>query len=216
MIARRRPADGFALVEALASLVVVSLIGLMILEGVGVGRRVWERIDIVEARGEAVDGAQTLLRDRMEQIYPATLYDQAAPYVDFAGSDERVTFLSSPPYWERPSPLKRYVLRIEGRRLVLVSTSDVAPRSAAPSTLVLLDHVRRLDLAYFGAAQPDGQRRWRAAWFNEGVLPEVVRIRVRFERGDPRLWPDLIVHPRATIDSGCVFNRISRHCKGRI
>lgn len=213
-----RPDAGFSLVEALASLVVVGMIGLMLVQGVTTGRRVWERLDTREAHGEVLDAAQTILRDRIEQIYPATLYDKAPPYIDFRGTGEQVTFLANPPVSERPAAIRRYTLALDtATNLVLSSISDVAPLDRAPGTKqILLSGVRQLDVAYFGATQPDFVRRWRPAWIDESALPEVVRVRLTFEPGDERQWNDLIIRPRVTVDAACMLNPITHHCKGRI
>jgi general secretion pathway protein J len=216
--ATHRPDAGFSLVEALASLVVVGMIGLMLVEGVTTGRRVWERIDTREARGEVLDAAQTSLRDRIEQIYPATLYNKAPPYIDFRGTAEQMTFLANPPVSERPAAIRRYTLALDtATNLVLSSISDIPPPAQAPVTRqVLLSGVRQLDVAYFGAIQPDFIRRWRPVWTDESTVPEVVRVRLTFEPGDQRQWPDLIVRPQTTIDASCMFNPLTHHCKGRL
>jgi len=208
---------GFALVEALVSLVIVAMISLLMIEGVTTGRRVWERIDASSARGEAVDAAQASLRDRLEQTFPATLYDENPPYVDFEGGPDTVTFLSSPAQVDRPAPLKRYRLVLTtGGDLLLSSISDVASRDGAVRRQILLDHVRAVDLAYFGAADPDRARQWRPTWTDQPAPPELVRVRVTFEPGDRRQWPDLIVRPRVTVDTECKFNPINHGCKGRL
>jgi general secretion pathway protein J len=209
---------GFSLIEALASLIVVAMIGLMLVEGVSTGRRVWERIDTREAHGEALEAAQTILRDRIEQIYPATLYDKSPPYIDFRGTAEQMTFLANPPVSERPAAIRRYTLALDtATNVVLSSISDVSPPDQAPVTRqILLLGVRQLDVAYFGAAQPDFARRWRPVWTNESSLPEAVRLRLTFEPGDERQWPDLIIRPRVTIDAACMLNPVTHHCKGRI
>jgi general secretion pathway protein J len=215
---RHRQDAGFSLIEALASLVVVAMIGLMLVQGVTTGRRVWERIDTREAHGEALEAAQTTLRDRVEQIYPATLYDKSPPYIDFEGKAEQMSFLANPPLSERPAAIRRYTLALDtATNLVLSSISDVAPLEQAPVTRqVLLSGVRQLDLAYFGATQPDFTRRWRPIWTDESALPEAVRVRLTFEPGDLRQWADLIIRPRVTIDSACMLNPITHRCKGRI
>jgi hypothetical protein len=33
--------------------------------------------------------------------------------------------------------------------------------------------------------------------------------------GDPRVWPELIVHPAATVDSLCVIDAATGDCRGR-
>ncbi len=208
---------GFALIEALASLVVVGMISLMLIQGVGTGRRVWERLDTRAAAGEAVAAAQDVLRGRIEQLYPATLYGGAEAQVDVGGAADSLVFLAPPADAGRPAPLRRFRLGLTvGRDLMLSSLSDVdAEKDARIVDQVLLTGVQQIDLAYFGAAPPDGIRRWRPTWSGQTRIPELVRMRVSFEAGDPRRWPDLIVRPRTTIDSSCVLSPSTGLCRGR-
>ncbi len=212
-----RHSAGFALVEALASLVVVGMIALMMSQGVMTGRRAWERIDSREASGEVTDSIQSLLRNRIEQTFPSMLYNQAPPYIDFVGGPESMVFLANPPRSERPSPLRRYTLTLDrSSNLLLNSISDVAQPAFAPVTRqVLLTGVRRIDVAYFGAARPDMIRRWRSNWQGESTLPELVRIRLSFGQGDARAWPDLLIHPQANVDAACLATIATSRCKGR-
>ena len=220
MLARSRPSrnEGFALVEALASLVIVGMIGLMIVEGIGTGRRVWERIDTREARGELIDSVQTLLRDRIEQAFSSTLYDRSPPDIDFTGDTGRMEFLSNPPQSERPGPLRRYALTLNAKgQLELASVSDAAPANSPKVRQVLLDRVQAVEFSYFGRPSGgDGGRFWQTEWVQQTQLPEVVRLRVKFEPGDERQWPDLIIRPQVTIDRGCSLNVITHRCKGRV
>ena len=208
---------GFALIEALASLIIVGMIGLMLIAGVTTGRRVWERIDTREAGGEEVDSAQTTLRDRIEQIYPMTMNDKSPPSVDVRGTSEGFVFLANPSEAVRPAPLRRYRLYLDtAGELVLSSVSDAAPEpGAVVDNQVLLKDARQLEISYFGPVYPDEQRRWRRIWIDESNLPEVIRVRVAFAPGDPRRWPDLIVRPRTTVDTLCLLNPVTHHCKGR-
>jgi type II secretory pathway pseudopilin PulG len=208
--------EGFALVEALASLVILGMIGLMIVEGVGAGRRVWERLDLREAGGEALDSAQTAIRDRLEQIYPATLYEGGPPTIDFDGQSQSVVFLAAPPRSSRPSGLRRYTLSLNAKaQLTLSSISAVGPERAPPTIEVLLQNVRWFELAYFGGPGSATPHAWVPEWRSEATLPQVIRIRLALETDDQRRWPDLKVRPWATIDAGCLFNPVTHHCRGR-
>jgi general secretion pathway protein J len=214
---RTAPDAGVALVEALASLVIVGMIALMLAAGAATGRRVWEGLDTREAAGETIDSAQATQRDRLEQTFPATLYDQTPPYPDFAGSASDVVFLSTPPEAARPAPVRRYTIAVDtSGALLLSSIADVGPaEKAVVSRDVLLRGVRALDVAYFGPQPPDGGRRWGSVWRAQPFLPEAVRLRVAFGPNDRRRWPDLIVRPRATIDVACLLNPVTHRCKGR-
>ena len=52
------------------------------------------------------------------------------------------------------------------------------------------------------------------------ALPAVLTVLRRlvisaFEPGDPRPWPDLIVHPLTNIDAACILSAATSHCRGR-
>jgi general secretion pathway protein J len=209
--------SGFALIEALASLVIVGMISLLVFQGVGMGRRVWEGIDTVATTEEAIEGAQEALRGRIEQMYPATLYGSDEAQADINGQPETMEFLAPPSDAQRPAPLRRYRIELTvGRQLVLSSISDVvSARDTRITRQVLLSGVQQLDLSYYGAAKPDTSKVWRSTWFQQVAPPEMVRVRVAFARGDRRKWPDLIVRPLTTIDSNCVLSSATTRCRGR-
>ncbi len=208
---------GFALIEALASLVIVGMLGIMMIQGVSTGQRVWARLDTRAAAFEAVEGAQDTLRGRLEQLYPATVFIGGGEQVDLNGGPETIAFLAPPQVASRPAPLRRYRLDLTvGQDLVLSSISDVAIAGAPTVTRqVLLTGVRQMDIAYYGAQPPDPTPGWRSAWAGQPEAPDLIRIRLAFEPGDPRQWPDLIVRPRTTIDSQCILSPSTSHCRGR-
>ena len=212
-----RGTAGFALIEALASLVIVGMLGVMLIQGVTTGRRVWERLDTRAAAFEAVEGAQTVLRGRLEQLYPATLYSIGEARIDLDGGPESIAFLAPPAQALRPAPLRRFRLDLTtGQDLVLSSISDVAMRGEpGVSRQVLLTGVRQLDITYYGATPSDMTPRWRSAWIGQSLPPDLIRIRIAFEPGDPRQWPDLMVRPQTTIDAQCILSPSTGHCRGR-
>jgi general secretion pathway protein J len=208
---------GFALIEALASLVIVGMISLLVFQGVGMGRRVWEGIDHVATTEETIEGAQEALRGRIEQMYPATLYGGDEALTDVNGQPDTLEFLAPPDEALRPGPLRRYRLELTvGRQLVLSSISDVvSARDTAITRQVLLTGVQQIDLSYYGASTSDSGKQWRSSWFQQVTPPEMVRVRVAFARGDRRNWPDLIVRPLTNIDSNCVLSSATSRCRGR-
>jgi len=206
---------GFALVEALASLVVVAMISLMIFEGLGAGGRIWRGVDAHETAAEAVGAAQSLLRERIGNLYPATAHEADVPYVDFEGSPDSVAFLSAPPMAGQPSGLRRYRLVLEGGNLLLASVSDAVPPSErTPVGEVLLRGVNHLEIAYFGADAADPTASWRGVWRQEARPPRAVRIRLAFNPGDSRWWPDMIVRVNPTVGSDCAFGPTGRSTCG--
>jgi general secretion pathway protein J len=214
---KRDGSAGYALVEMLATLIIVGLTSAMMVEGLGTSRRVWEHVDASNSMGDLIAGTQMLLRDKVEHLFPATRYDKIPSYADFDGVADKVMFLAPPRDVAAPSALRRYVLSVAPNGdLVLSSLSDLAPDpKAIPDNLVLLHNVQGLDIAYYGVAPPDNRPAWRFAWERLPMPPQLIRIRVQFAPQDPRVWPELLIKPFATVDSMCVLMVRVGKCRGR-
>jgi general secretion pathway protein J len=209
-------AGGYALIEMLATLVIIGMMSAMMVSGLGASQQVWKRVDAANTMGDAIAGVQILLRERIERIFPATRYDKIPSYADFDGVTDKMMFLAPPRDVQAPSGLRRYQLGVAPNGdLVLSSVSDLATPNAVPENLVLLHNVQGLDIAYFGVAPPDNQPAWRFAWERQPVPPQLIRIRVHFPPQDPRVWPELLIKPAATVDSMCVLMVATGKCRGR-
>lgn len=214
----RRASSGFALIEVIASLVILVMVSMLIITGVRTGQRVWERLDARTVAGEAVAGAQALLRERIEKTYASTRFDASAPYTEFDGDAARVRFLAAPPEVERPQPVRRYSLNLGSNGdLVLSSWSDLAadPNHPAIRGVVVLRGVKAIDISYYGSTAPDFIPRWRPRWSAQPAPPGLVRIRLAFAAGDRRFWPDLVIHPLADVDARCTLDPNTGRCGGR-
>lgn len=210
-------ARGFTLIELLVSLAILGFVALLLITSVGTGRRVWERLDAAGSDVATVESAQALIRDRLTHVVPLTRYDATSPYADMQGKADVLFFIAPAPLGRQPDALMDYRLSLStGSELVLSSTSDIA-RVKAPlrDDRIVLRNIARIEFAYFGAAPPDNVRRWRDTWIQRAAPPELVRLRLAFQRGDPRQWPDLLVRPVATVDTQCVLNNQTGQCKGR-
>lgn len=205
----RRGERGFTIAELLVSLAILGMMSVMLLSGVTTGRRVWDR---VEARGSDADALATAaarMRTLIETSFPETLFSTGNPTVAFAGNPLGLTFLAAPPAGERPDGPTEYRLSTDASgALMLVRSTGAEPER-------LLGGVRAAEFAYFGAAAPDDERRWRTTWRDQPRLPELVRVRLTFAPGDRRVWPDLIARPAATLDYACVTDPNSGTCRGR-
>lgn len=208
---------GYTLIELLVSLIILAMVSVMMLQGIQAGRRVWERADVANAGGEAISGAQMLLRSRLERAYPATRYDKIPTYADFFGISNGVNFLAPPRDNRSPSGLMRYTLALAPNGdLVLSALSDLAIDPKAPGEpLVLLHNVQQLDIGYFGVVPPDKGPAWHEQWQLLPTLPLLMRVRVQFPPEDNRAWPDLLIKPFATVDSMCVLTVMTGKCRGR-
>ncbi|MDR3509126.1 MAG: prepilin-type N-terminal cleavage/methylation domain-containing protein [Caulobacteraceae bacterium] len=209
-------ADGFTLVELLASLAVLAMLSLMLVEGVSDRSLAWSRVERDTTRGESVEAVRALISERVTRIWPLTVYNILPAGPDFDGEASDMTFLAPPPEARAPAPLERYQLVLAANGdLLLNARSDVAlDQTQWSDHQVLMHGVRALDLSYFGAIAPGGQPDWRPDWSQRPFMPSLIRIRLSFAEGDRRRWPDLIVHPMADIDTGCQLTTAAG-CRGR-
>jgi general secretion pathway protein J len=162
--------SGFTLLELLVSLFILALTAAMLMAGMVTVRQVAERSARQAATGESIVTAQTILRERMENI---------------------VSFFAPAPPAQRPSTVARYrLVRTAPGDIVLYSVSDLsdrvnayAPGEAGWTPTVLLTGVEALEMGYYGAAPPDSQRRWRTQWVERQQPPELIRVRIAFKPG---------------------------------
>jgi general secretion pathway protein J len=207
--------NGFTLVEMLVSLALLGALSMVLLQGFGGARRVWERGDREVAAGESVAAAQLVLRELVEHGFPWTGFHGSHPTVEFDGDSTAMEFLSVAPAAERPAPLQRYALGVGTDRALRLDVS-AAERLTTPVTerRKLLGNVAGVEFAYFGSAPPDNSPRWRSGWHAQPQLPLLIRLRLSFASDDGRRWPDLVIRPAATLDSACVV-KTDGSCKGR-
>ena len=208
---------GYTLIELLVALLILGMVSVMMFEGISSGRRVWERADVANARGEIISGTQMLLRSRLERAFPATRYDKIPTYADFFGAANGVNFLSPARDIDGTQGLFRYTLQLAPNGdLVLSALTDLAiDPKAAGNPLILLHNVQQLDIAYFGVVPPDKDPAWHDQWQQRPALPLLMRVHVEFPPEDSRAWPELLIKPFATVDTMCVLTVMTGKCRGR-
>lgn len=225
----KQSSAGFSLVELLVSLAIIGFTSLLLMSGVGTGRRVWERIEQRTATGESVEAAQTILRDRLEHIFPATRYDSSEPYADLQGIADSFVFFAEPKAVASPAALHRYRIWLTaGGDLTLTSANSITSRVSISELVnlpgptkgpwdndVLLRGVQSMEIAYYGILLPDKFASWHPRWTDRPTPPQLVRIKIAFPTNDSRSWPELIVRPATNTDIACVINATTGKCQGR-
>jgi general secretion pathway protein J len=216
-----RPDAGFTLVELLAALGLLSLLSVILLGSLHLGLKAWERGAVHADRVDHVALVQNFLRRAIEDAYPLFAVDAAAQgRVEFEGTANSLRLLSSAAHALRSGGRSRLSLAaVEGAQggldLVVTARPELARDEGAVTRKVLLANIQSVELSYFGRGRSDREPAWHDQWTGEVRLPQLVRIQVTFPPGDRRLWPELAVAPRIGADVGCVYDPLSKQCRGR-
>jgi len=198
-------------------LAVLSMLSMMLTAGLGERGLAWTRMDRETSAGEATEAVQARLHERIEHIWPNTIYDFMRPRPDFDGSSTWLEFMAPPSAAQGRGPMRRYRLTVDAQGdLTLESISELALTSSGwTERQVLMQGVQAIDLAYFGPTTPGAAPDWHDEWTAQSALPSLVRIRLGFPPGDRRRWPDTVVKPAADIDTECVILAATGGCLGR-
>jgi general secretion pathway protein J len=204
---------GFSLVEMLVSLVVVGLAAVLLAAGIGrIGLSI-NQANRGDSHIDTIATAQFTLRQRLAGIQPVFDPQAGATIIDFAGLDTRVDFIADPADHDAPDALHYYrIARDPDGDLMLFSINTLDQRADVhnPATVgwtahPLVQGTAAIEIRYLGRSSfaPGQGLVWQDNWTHRGQLPQLVRVRVSFPQGDPRSWPDLIVHPRAAVPDAC-------------
>lgn len=193
------PADGFTLLELLIAVTLLAILTIVLFGGLRLGTRattaIDQRVDHMSQIGTVYDFLQNELANAENLARPGA---QAAAIPRFDGDTRALNFVTTPPAYLTAGGFELLHLRIEpeGRfgRLVVSWTpvsrgAAFGPRPSLPPS-VLLNKVKRIAFAYYGALGPNQPAAWHDAWSGRTDMPQLVRLRVTLADG----WrsPDLI------------------------
>jgi general secretion pathway protein J len=189
---------GFTLIEILVALAVLGLLVVGLTQGVRAGLALWQAQSRRVGETAEIDAAARTLRSLLSGVAAPPSSGAAAGAAKFNGDDHRLSFIGDLPTGLGTSQRADIDLELSGKRLVLSwiphrhEVSDRPPPK--PIVTELIGRVERLNLAYWGSPAPDQPAGWQARW-DGPQLPELVRVRLGFAKGDRRRWPDLIAAP---------------------
>lgn len=213
---RRHNQAGFTLVEVLVAITLLSLLSIALTAGLRLGIDAWTRGSAHSDELGRTLAIQGLLRELLEQAYPYFVsVDPTHGYIDFDGSGSSLVLLALTPASIGVTGRSRFKLSVNKRQefadLIVSSQPELAVADATSSIpqKTLLAGAAAIEFRYFGGGG------WNDRWTAQPALPQLIGIHVDFPRGDARVWPDLVVAPRITADVGCVYDPLTKLCRGR-
>jgi len=214
-LSRAGPDGGFTLVEMLVSLALLAIAAVLIGRSFALDRAALWRVQARVSAGERVEAAQNTIRSRLEHLFAEASYEGASPAIAMDGAPDRLTFLALGN--DPRTPIRRYQLALSPGGDLTLATGDKAAAALPPpgEDAILLPKVDRLQIDYYGPAGATGASAWVSRWTGQAAPPRLFRIRLGLPSGDRRVWPELIVRPAVSVDSGCVIDPDTGACRGR-
>jgi general secretion pathway protein J len=194
---------GFTLLEVLVVLVVLGLLVVGLTQGVRAGLSMWDAQTRRVGETSELDAAARILRILLTgiSVNPSGGVNPGAAGAppEFEGRPDSLAFIGDLPNGLGSTRRAEIKIELQRDRLVLSWTPRRHELSSAPPPkpveTELMRGVERLELAYWGAPAPGQPPGWQAQWDGPSV-PELVRVRLGFAKGDRRRWPDLIAAPQ--------------------
>lgn len=207
---------GFTLAELLVSLVVVSLIGGLLVNGLGAGARAFERVTIASQQARDIKLVHLVLKEQVSDIYPKFRDTKDGTLVDFQGSGDEVRYWSKLPraFGEGGYVRTRVYFETAGAgRDLKISWCEDTSRAAAWQEFctekTLITSLARGEFLFYDRDKEATLVRWK----DRGDLPALVQIEISFSEGDARTWPDFSVAPRRDKAADCRFDPVSKRCR---
>lgn len=209
---------GFTLLELLIGMVLLGMILTLLFGGLRLGARSWDSGDKRADDSAQLRAIHGFMRRELSQAFPLRWKNEADTRLAFAGASDALKFVAPLPVQVSGGGL--YLLGLglengeEGQRLIM-KRALTNPEAKDFSSLeqgeksVLVDHIEKMRISYFGATTPESEPGWQEKWDDPQRLPLLVRIQV--ELSDGRGWPDLVAS--LLVEKGCaVWDSFHKRC----
>jgi len=212
--ASRRNA-GFTLMEVLVVMTIMGLMMPLIYANVRAGVTAWVQGQVHVSSVSKVQNIQMRLRKQLSQAYPKYLASPGVPgHVEFEGQARSLQFISPMPEALGSGGWAKTTLSIlpddKGVQLTLSQRPELAWEDApdAPPDRLIGD-LKSASFTYFGSDNV-----WHDDWSNQKELPRLIKLQAEFADGKG-VWPDLVVMPQIAADAGCIYDPLTKFCRGR-
>jgi general secretion pathway protein J len=192
--------SGFTLLEMLVAITVLALLMVGLSQGVRTGFAFWSAQSHRSGETAELDATARVLRSLLTGIPTRSATAAAeASAIAFVGHPNQIDFVGDLPTGFGNSRRADITIALRGGRLVLAWTAHRHEQSSAappvPAEIELTRSVDKLEFGYWGDPSRTGAAAWLAQW-DGPALPELIRVRLGFVKGDTRRWPDLVAAPQ--------------------
>jgi general secretion pathway protein J len=209
---------GFTLLELLVAITLLAFLSLGLVAGLRFGTNIWRKTEDKNVGLNGVRAAAKIIGGNLARIYPKFIVvSPVKAYVDFDGTADRVTFLSTAKP-ETGSLMRDTLEAVKDGRYLAVRIGmapELARDGAGATTQSLLRHLSSVEFSYFGAAGGEKEATWHSSWQGQVAIPKLIRIHVASSDPGSPPFPEMILAPKISADVGCVYDAVSKFCRGR-
>ena len=213
---------GFTLLELLIAITLLAVLTTLVFGAIKYAAQAWAATDHRAIAAADLSAMEQVLRHAITGAYPAfTSADPTDREIAFDGASEWLALVAPLPaaIASGVEARQRFFIEGEGRSRALVmgwrfdlpSSDEATP---LPERLIrLLDHVRALGFAYYGAPDPAQAPIWWRRWSGYPRLPDLVRVHIERDEPVSPQWPDLVFETRANANTACLYDAVAAACR---
>jgi len=197
----KRLQRGFTLVEMLVALSIAGLLVSLVYGAVRVGQRSADALGTHTEAAEVMRIGWQYLHNALARARPMLDPDLPDNRTGFHGTRDRLQFIANMPAHVGIGGPMRITLSAQtgddGYQLVLTRSRPDPSRTSdgvdADQQAILVEHLDRLNISYFGRQEGSATPVWLDSWRNPRTLPNLIRVSV--EPTATPAWPVLIASP---------------------
>jgi len=219
MINLKKTQSGFTLLEIIVVLTMLSLIMVMVYEGIQISRKMSEKgIKRIDATNE-VRVVQELIRRQISRILPMAFKEEDGTFVIFEGDDEHIMFVSPMPgYLGNGGPHVQLIeiVNAKGGKILQFShwlLNDSLEQEAFEDTdqepIILLENIKSAEFSFVKLNEEGELGEWETEWEEMENTPLMVRLNIEMDKEALMPWPEMQV--ALMLDATATNRRVSNH-----
>ena len=207
-----RPAPGFTLLEILLAISLLSLILLLLFSALFSANRSWAATERRIAQNDELRLVAEFIQRQLAAQAPLFWAGQDDTDLLFSGAPDELHFTAGLPAHRGGGGAEALTLKVsraggESQLALYVQPVSAEQRpfdDHGAERVVLLANTARIELAYYGREEIEGQSSWRDEWRHAELLPELIGLTVYPATG--RAWPQMIIPLHARPAKGRAHN----------
>jgi general secretion pathway protein J len=215
----KKSQSGFTLLEIIVVLTMLSLIMVMVYEGIQISRKMSEKgIKRIDATNE-IRVVQELLRRQISRILPMAFKEEDGTFVIFEGDADHIMYVSPMPgYLGNGGPHVQLIeiVNEKGGKILQFShwllndsLEEDSFEDSDQEPVVLLTNINNAEFSFVKLNEEGELGEWETDWEEMSNTPLMIRLDIDMEENALMPWPEMQV--ALMLDATATNRRVSDH-----